>query len=155
MRILIDLDNVLVDFRSGIDACSEAIKDDRAQRKINGLDEDWDEVDGIFSLMEPMPGAVAAFKKLTKRHDVFIVSTAPWGNPSAWSDKLKWVKKHLGDCAEKRLILTHHKYLVDGDILIDDRRKRGAGAFKGLHILFGSDNCPSWHRALQLIDDVT
>ena len=49
MRILIDLDNVLVDFQSGIDACSDDIKADRAARKRRGLTEDWDEVEGIFA----------------------------------------------------------------------------------------------------------
>ena len=28
-------------------------------------------------------------------------------NPTAWSDKLEWVKGHLGAPAHKRLILTH------------------------------------------------
>ncbi len=154
MRILIDLDNVLVDFQSGIDACSDDIKADRAARKRRGLTEDWDEVEGIFALMQPMPGAIEAYQELTKRHDVFIVSTAPWENPSAWSDKLIWVKTHLDKFADKRLILTHHKYLIAGDILIDDRRKRGAGAFKGYHIHFGTDACPDWETALQLVYDV-
>ncbi len=29
-------------------------------------------------------------------------------NPSAWSDKLLWVKRHLGPSAHQRLILSHH-----------------------------------------------
>ena len=32
----------------------------------------------------------------TDKYDVYILSSAPWKNPSAWSDKLEWVKKYLG-----------------------------------------------------------
>jgi 5'(3')-deoxyribonucleotidase len=88
--------------------------------------------------------------------------TAPWNNPSAWSDKLEWVQKYLGDVAEKRLILTHHKYLVQGDVLIDDRRKRGAGAFSGYHMHFGHDHetgkpntFPTWESVLAEIKKIT
>ena len=96
MRIFIDMDNVLVDFVSGIDQLSETQKREYAER--------FDEVPGIFSLMAPMPKAIESYQQLAKNHDVFILSTAPWENASAWSDKLKWVKKHLGKVAEKRLI---------------------------------------------------
>ncbi|NCG08090.1 MAG: 2-C-methyl-D-erythritol 4-phosphate cytidylyltransferase, partial [Verrucomicrobia bacterium] len=60
------------------------------------------------------------------RFDSYILSTAPWGNPTAWSDKLEWVKKHLGEVAKKRLILSHNKQLNKGDYLIDDRSRNGA-----------------------------
>ena len=103
-----------------------------------------DEIPGIFSLMEPMPGAIEAFCELALRFDTYILSTSPWENSSAWSDKLTWVKKHLGSPAYKRLILTHHKNLNMGDYLVDDRIKNGADKFAGEHILFGSDNFPDW-----------
>jgi len=85
----------------------------------------------IFSLMDPMPDAVESFEELSKIYDTYILSTAPWENPSAWSDKLLWVKKHLGRQAYKRLILSHHKNLNDGHYLIDDRTKNGADRFRG------------------------
>ena len=92
--IQIDMDNVLVDFQSGIDAMPEYL---RKKHK-----DDEDEIPGIFSKMKPLEGAVDAFKKLSKNYDVYICSTAPWENPSAWSDKLRWVKntsakKHIKD----------------------------------------------------------
>ena len=148
MRILIDMDNVLVDFSSGIAQISA--------RQAKDYDGRLDEVPGIFGLMSPMEGAIEAYHKLSKDHDVFIVSTAPWDNPSAWSDKLLWVKTYLGKVAEKRLILTHHKYLVRGDVLIDDRRKRGAGAFAGRHLHFGPDGAfADWKAVLKEIDTIT
>ena len=50
--------------------------------------------------------------------------------------QLKWVKKHLGEKAWKRLILSHHKNLNQGDFLVDDRDKNGAGEFTGTLIRF-------------------
>ena len=60
-----------------------------------------DEVPGIFSLMDPMPGAIEAVHRLAEKYDLFILSTAPWKNPSAWADKVSWVTKYLGDVLEK------------------------------------------------------
>ena len=76
--------------------------------------------------------------------DTYILSTAPWENPSAWSDKAVWVRRHLGTVAHKRLILTHHKHLNHGDFLIDDRTANGADRFGGEHLLFGSGQYPDW-----------
>lgn len=44
-----------------------------------------------------------AVHELSKHYDVYILSTAPWKNPSAWSDKINWITKHFGDI---RLNLT-------------------------------------------------
>lgn len=134
--LYIDMDNVLVDFPSGIYKLDEA-----ARKKYQ---ENYDNAPGIFALMKPVSGAVEVFNKLACKYDVFVLSTAPWENPSAWSDKLQWVKKHLGASAHKRLILTHRKDLHIGDYLIDDRKKNGAGDFKGELILFGSGRFKDW-----------
>jgi 5'(3')-deoxyribonucleotidase len=99
--------------------------------------------------MEPMPGALEAYKELTILFDTYILSTAPWNNPSAWSDKLNWAKKYLGEFAYKRLILTHHKNLNRGDYLVDDRTKNGADQFVGKHIHFGTKDYPDWESVLR------
>ena len=121
--LYLDMDNVLVDFPSGLARIAE-----ETQREYEGR---ADEIPGVFALMDPMPGAVEAFNTLADAFDVYILSTSPWENASAWSDKLKWVKKHLGEKAWKRLILSHHKNLNQGDFLVDDRDKNGAGEFTG------------------------
>jgi len=138
--LYIDMDNVLVDFPSGIARISEA---DRI-----AFEGDLDEVPDIFSLMDPMPGALEAFAELSGLFDTYILSTSPWENRSAWSDKLDWVKKHLGKPAHKRLILSHHKNLNAGDYLIDDRTKNGADLFTGEHIHFGTEDFPDWSSVL-------
>lgn len=134
--LYVDMDNVLVDFPSGIAKVPKEIQDKYQDR--------LDEVPGIFSLMEPMPKAIESYNLLAKRFDTYILSTAPWHNPSAWSDKLLWVQKYLGESAYKRLILSHHKNLNDGHYLIDDRTKNGADRFAGEHIHFGTMQFPDW-----------
>ncbi len=138
--LYVDMDNVLVDFPSGIAQLPEDI--------LTQYEERLDEVPGIFSLMSPMSGAIEAFEELASVYDTYILSTAPWGNPSAWSDKLLWVKRHLGGSAYKRLILSHHKHLNGGHYLIDDRTKNGADRFKGEHIHFGTDKFPNWQTVV-------
>jgi 5'-nucleotidase len=46
--------------------------------------------------MDPMPGALEAYRELAHLFDTYILSTAPWENASARSDKWLWVKRHLG-----------------------------------------------------------
>lgn len=142
--VYVDMDNVLVDFPSGI-----ALLDDETRHLYEGR---LDEVPNIFSLMTPLDGAIAGFTALSKKYDTYILSTAPWDNPSAWSDKLIWVKKYLGEVAHKRLILSHNKNLNRGDYLIDDRTKNGAGEFPGELIRFGSSDFPDWEAVLEYLN---
>jgi 5'-nucleotidase len=141
--LYIDMDNVLVDFPSGIKQVPQAIQLE--------YEDHLDEVPNIFSLMQPMQGAVEAFDELAGLYDTYILSTAPWENPSAWSDKLIWVKKYLGKSAYKRLILSHHKNLNDGHYLVDDRTKNGVDKFKGVHIHFGTPEFPNWHAVTKFL----
>lgn len=142
--LYVDLDNTLVDLQSGIDSISA--------EQLAEYETRFDEVPGIFALMAPLPGAIAAYTELARLFDTYILSTAPWRNPSAWSDKLEWVQLHLGmdeDApAYKRLILSHHKNLNRGHFLVDDRDKNGADHFKGELVRFGSEEFPDWDAVL-------
>ncbi|HRH46361.1 MAG TPA: hypothetical protein PKY82_32245 [Pyrinomonadaceae bacterium] len=145
--VYVDMDNVLVDFPHGIESISE---EDKIKYEGN-----YDECPNIFSLMRPIPDAIESFHILAKHFDVYILSTSPWHNPSAWQHKLEWVQKYLGENNEappyKRLILSHHKNLNKGDFLIDDRTKNGADKFEGEHIHFGTKKFPDWKSVVEYL----
>ena len=74
-----DMDNVLVNFQSGLDQLSKAT--------LQQYEGQLDNVPEAFSLMKPLDGAIKAFITLSSGYDIYILSTAPWGSVSAWSDK--------------------------------------------------------------------
>ena len=141
--VYVDMDNVLVNFQSGIDKLSS--------KQFNEFKGRYYQVPSIFSLMDPLEGALEAFEKLSSKYDTYILSTAPWTNTTAWQDKIEWVQKYLGKLAYKKLILSHHKNLNAGDYLIDDRLRNGAGKFKGEHIHFATDKFPDWDTVLNYL----
>lgn len=145
--VYVDMDNVLVDFPSGIAHLDKSI-----QKEYEGR---LDKVPGIFSLMKPIDGAIDAIFLLAQDYDLYILSTAPWLNESAWSDKLRWVQRYFGKGSDsifyKRLIISHHKNLCRGAFLIDDREKNGAKDFVGELIRFGSKQFPNWEAVVRYL----
>lgn len=142
-RVFVDMDNVLVDFQSGLDQQSEQTLQQYAGR--------LDEIPRLFGKMKPLVGAIDAVHQLNEYYDLFILSTAPWNNPSAWSDKVKWVTEYLDDLFHKRMVITHRKDLCQGDYLIDDRGKNGTSEFSGEWIEFGSERFPDWQSVLDYL----
>ena len=155
-KIFVDMDGVLVNFQSGIDKLNEATKREYADNPSTGSGQvgkaHYDDVPGIFSLMDPMPGAIDGVRALKDMgYDLYILSTAPWGNPSAWSDKVKWITKHLDDVFYKKMIITHCKGLLaaqEGAFLIDDLTGHGATDFGERHIQFGNADFPDWNSVV-------
>ena len=142
-RLYFDMDGVIVDFASALQLQSE-----ETLKEYEGR---LDEIPGLFSQMKPMPGALEAVRRLNERYDCYILSTAPWNNPSAWSDKVAWITEHLDDVFHKKMIITHCKHLCKGDYLIDDRDKHGASEFEGEWIHFGSERFPNWETVLEYL----
>ena len=139
--LYIDMDGVLVNFQSGIDKLTE-------EEKIEYKDQEKN-VPHIFSKMEPIEGAIEAYKILAEKYDTYILSTAPWNNETSLGDKVAWAKKYLGNTVYKRLILSHNKHLNEGHYLIDDRpHKNGAADFRGELIHFRSEKFPDWNAVL-------
>ena len=132
--VYVDMDGVLVDFDSGVKhAEPDLLKEYKGQ---------LDNIPHLFSWMDPMPGAIEAFKALAEKYDVYILTTAPWRNKTALQDKKDWLNKHLGNLIKKKVIFSHHKELLIGDYLIDDRIVSG---FKGKQFQFGSKEYPDWN----------
>jgi len=101
--------------------------------------------------LEVMPGANEALMKLNEDFDIFIASTPPWARPDMWGAKREWLEEHF-PWLTRKLILTHRKDLLIGDILIDDSRWRGQPDFQGDWLWFGtSQRCLDWPSTIELI----
>lgn len=142
-RLYFDMDGVIVDFVSALKLQSE-----ETLKEYEGR---FDEIPGLFSQMKPVPGALEAVHKLNEKYNCYILSTAPWNNPSAWSDKVVWITENLDDVFHKKMVITHCKHLCKGDYLIDDRDKNGASEFEGELIRFGSEQFPDWDSVLKYL----
>jgi 5'(3')-deoxyribonucleotidase len=142
--VYVDMDNVLVDFKTGISRLSS--------QELIIFEDRYDEVPNIFSKMDPMENAIESYEKLSSLYDTYILSTSPWENPTALNDKLAWIKMYLGDLAKKRVIFSHNKHLNIGDYLIDDRKANGSSDFRGEHIHFGTKEFPDWAAVLKYLN---
>lgn len=144
--IYVDLDGVVADFDKG-----------RSEHPLSGVTPYIgrpDKLPGVYENLAPIPNAIESVNKLLKdpNFKVYFLSTAPWDNPEAWMHKRLWVAKYFDEkLIRKKLILCHHKQLLIGDYLIDDRRFNGASEFKGEWIHFGSAQFPDWECVLNYL----
>lgn len=138
-RLFIDLDGVIVDLITRAELEFSQITPGTYKEATDLID--FSET--VFLHAEPIKDALESVAELEKHFEVYILSTAPWKNTFAWSQKRIWVEKHLPSMY-KRLILTHHKDLLNGDFLIDDRLHNGADKFEGEHIHIFTPKFPDW-----------
>ena len=143
--LYIDLDGVVADFVSAMN--SHPLRNEAPYNKYP------DKIPGIFRNLKPIEAAISSVEKLlqSEKYEVYFLSTAPWGNPSSLTDKRLWLEEQFGETIKRKLILTHRKDLVIGDILIDDRPNNGAKDFKGELITFGSIKFPNWDTVLNYL----
>lgn len=145
--VYVDMDNTIVDFKSGIKRLPK--------KDLKEYKDRYDEHPYIFTLMEPIKDSIESIKKLDKQYDLYILSTAPWDNPNAWKQKRDWIGKYFGDKKKgvfyKKVILSHNKNLNKGDFLIDDRPHNGAENFEGEWIKFGSKKYPDWKAVTKFL----
>lgn len=144
--VYIDLDGVVADF--------DKAREEHPLGKITPYKGRPDKIPGIYENLEPIAGAIDSVNRLldTPHFDVYFLSTAPWDNPEAWMHKRLWIDKHFETKKiRKRLILSHHKHLLIGDYLIDDRKFNGASEFTGEWLHFGSEKFPQWKSVMEYL----
>ena len=147
--IYVDLDGVVADFEKG--------RITHPMSTVSPYIGRPDKLPGLYENLDPIPNAIESVNQLLSNPDcdVYLLSTAPWNHPEAWMHKRLWVAKYFDErLIRKRLILSHHKQLLKGDFLIDDRRFNGASKFQGKWIHFGSDVFPDWISVLNYLNKI-
>lgn len=132
MKILVDVDNVLEDLNTawvnainekyGTTTKPEDIRSWDIEKYFEGLSrtqvfsplhkkEFWEK-------LEPMDGAREYLKRLIEDgNEIFIVTSC---HPDTIKPKLKFLSKNFSFIPFKNIIITSHKKMIKGDVLIDD-----------------------------------
>lgn len=76
---------------------------------------------GFYETAPPYPGAVESLLELANHVPVMILSTPMDTSPASYSEKAKWVQRHLGSDWVRRMTLAHDKTAHKGKILVDDK----------------------------------
>jgi len=143
MRILLDMDGVLVDFVGGAAKAHGWTHDQLVQVWPPGqyeiaepmgltLDEFWQPInetgEQFWLQLEPLPWIHDILHLLVTIETVtgvdWYIATTPSHHSSSYSGKVKWLQEFFGQDFD-RFILTGHKHLLAGNgqtVLIDDNR---------------------------------
>lgn len=142
LRVIVDMDGILVDFMGGIWKAYEKLTGERGDTsKVTGWDA-WGVSDpsalescfhepGFFLGLEPLPGALEALQSFIADGHEVVICTAPC-TPHSASEKLQWLAVNAPFIDPKDVFVAHRKHLLAGDVLIDDGA-HNAVAFRAHH----------------------
>lgn len=151
-KVICDIDDVLLDNEKGM----RAILEDVAGRKIGKIDS-WgfdmlsekeralakDRVNSeeLFRYTTYVEGGIEAVKRLQEDHEVYFVTSVC---EKVEQLRKKQVYEMFG--STKNLIITPHKYLIKGDLMIDDGPHNIDSSICDKNIVFNRD----WNAGLDL-----
>ena len=105
----------------------------------------------FFRTLKPISMSLDALRFIKKQYkDVWILTRPNLLNPLSYTEKMLWVRDHLGQDWVDRLILCPDKSLLKGDLLIDDHPWP---EFEGRQIQFGSAEYPDWLTVLDRLKE--
>lgn len=156
MRILVDMDEVIADFRSAAIRLHGRNPEEIALRNIEletwdltaplGIshEEFWRPIDeageAFWEGLEKLPWANDLIELLNSITEEWYIVTSPSQHPSCYSGKAKWLQREFGPRFSHWFPCTHKQLLAHNSVLIDDREAniRKFQEAGGLGILFPS-----------------
>lgn len=139
MRYLIDMDDVLADFKRSL---FETYRERHPQKPFIPpeqrsrhfyMEQQYPEdcrpllreiynAQHFFQDLPPIAGATDALGELEQQgNEVFICTSPLLSNPYCISEKLGWIEEHFGQDWVDRTIFIKDKTIIQADLLIDDR----------------------------------
>lgn len=150
MTIFVDMDDVLADtYAKHVELYNKEFKANLSLASMNN-GEVWQHVpkehqhsirqhlyqDGFFKSLEPKKDSQQVMKALSEKHEVYI-ATAATQFPNSLKEKSDWLDEYFPFIGWQYRILCGHKFILNGDVLIDDRAYN-LKKFDGKTFLFDS-----------------
>jgi 5'(3')-deoxyribonucleotidase len=150
MTIFVDMDEVMADaFNAHIALYNQEFNAQLTKEDCNGR-EVWQCVPkahqqsikghthrvGFFRDLQVIPNSQEVLRELNQKYEVYIASAA-MEFPNSLREKSDWLDLHFPFIPWQQRILCGHKYILKGDVLIDDR-SRNLHTFEGRPIIFTS-----------------
>ncbi|WP_370227439.1 5'(3')-deoxyribonucleotidase [Mesoflavibacter sp.] len=150
MTIFVDMDDVLADtYGKHIELYNKEHKQELSLAHIES-GEVWHNVpeihqesilqhayqDGFFRNLEPIKDAIQVMEALYNKHEVYI-ATAATQFPNSLKEKSDWLDQYMPFITWQHRIMCGHKFILKGDLLIDDRTYN-LEKFDGDTLLFNS-----------------
>jgi len=152
MKLIIDMDNVLnnmiykiVEEYNKTFSTRWTIEDVKDYRYYNSFNVDKEighrftktlfTMPGFWLSLNPQPDSQRVVMRLLKNYDIYIATKPYIGSRNCFAEKVDWLNKNFPFVGEEKLIFTHDKSLLKGDIIIDDHPDNLNG-FNGTTIVF-------------------
>ena len=112
--------------------------------------------EGFFRSLDPIPDSIEVMRELCDRHEVYI-ATAATQFPNSLREKSDWLDEFFPFITWEHRIFCGHKFVLHGDLLIDDRAYN-LEKFNGDTLLFSSphnvyvkgfDRVDSWREVAE------
>ena len=150
MTIFVDMDDVLADtYGKHIELYNKEHKQELSLAHIES-GEVWHNVpemhqesilqhayqEGFFRNLKPIKDAIQVMEALYNKHEVYI-ATAATQFPNSLKEKSDWLDQYMPFITWEHRIMCGHKFILKGDLLIDDRTYN-LEKFDGDTLLFNS-----------------
>ncbi|WP_407632936.1 5' nucleotidase, NT5C type [Bacillus velezensis] len=104
----------------------------------------------LFRNLNVIEGSQRVVKELTKKYEVYVVTTAT-NHPESLKAKLEWLTKYFPFIPPSNVVLCGNKNIIKADIMIDDGI-HNLETFEGMKILFDAPHNRNDNRFIRVMN---